>query len=163
MEMWGWGRWRWSYVCPNVHMAPLNTSLDFLMLNKEIGSAYTKLAPCQGAICVKFPAVRLINLLKISKGRSSCRKLIVTVAILLWIIFLFNILCSAWFSLLRCLPGFCSFWRLWVVLCFNSLSLLNCCFCCIHHLWPLYLGREGQRMVNQFCGFLCFDLIAYSV
>lgn len=100
---------RRSYVCPNVHMAPLNTSLDFLMLNKEIASAYTKLAPCQGASCIKFPAVRLINVLKISKGRGSCRKLIVTVAILLWIIFLFNILCSTWFSLLCCLPRFCSF------------------------------------------------------
>lgn len=121
------GRQRRKCICPNVHMAPLNTSLDFLMLNKEIASAYTKLAHCQGASCIKFPAVRLINFLKISKGRGSCRKLIVTVAILPWIIFLFNILCSTWFSLLCCFPRFCSSWYLWV-LCFISFSLQSCFF-----------------------------------
>lgn len=96
------------------------------------------------AICIKFPAVRLINFLKISKGRGSCRKLIVTVAILLWIIFLFNILCSTWFSLC-CLPRFFFPCHLKVLLCFNSFSLCNCFFCWIHHLWSLFWGKDGQR------------------
>lgn len=142
-------------------MAPLNTSLHFLMLNKEIASAYTKLAPCQGPICVKFPAVRLINFLKISKGRGSCRKLIVTVAVLLWIIFPFNILCSAWFSSLCCLPRFCSFCRLWV-LCFNSFFLPRVFIPSIT-CGTFLEGEMVREWEDRFYGFLYFDLIAYSV
>lgn len=115
------------------------------------------------AICIKFPAVRLINFLKISKGRGSCRKLIVTIAILLWIIFLFNILCSTWFSLC-CLPRLFFFFL--VICSFFFVLMLFPCETVSSAGSTIYGPFLGGEMVkgweDQLFGFLYFDLIAYS-
>lgn len=54
--------WRSSPIYPNRRLAAVTTFLGFLMLKKRDSKAFIpNWHPVKGAICVKFPAVRLIN------------------------------------------------------------------------------------------------------